>query len=81
MKSWEFDAVVYDGEIYCVECLPEEARIKEDEAWPIFADSEWDHYPICDNCGMEHKYVGLTDYGRFSRPIIRLNNNRKENKK
>ena len=52
MKSYDYEAVVLDGEIYCVECCPELYRTE-----PIFADSEWDHFPICMNCGTCHDYV------------------------
>lgn len=57
MKAWEYDAVVLDGEIYCVTCLSEkELR----NAAPIFADSEWTYYPTCSECGAVHEYVTLT---------------------
>jgi hypothetical protein len=59
MKSFDYDAVVTeDGEICCVECAP-----KGDHS-PIFADSEWDHYPVCEQCGAVHDYVSLTEEGR-----------------
>ena len=66
MKAWDFEAMVYDGEVYCCECLPDEARTKNnDECNPIFASSEWDYYPVCNKCEEQHKYVGLTDAGRI----------------
>lgn len=62
MKSYDYDAVAYDGAIYCTGCLPGEAPA--DEVMPIFADSETDSYPVCDVCGTEHDYMSLTAYGR-----------------
>lgn len=29
MKAWDFDAVVYDGAVYCVECVPRRAKAEE----------------------------------------------------
>ena len=57
MKAYDYKAVAYDGEIYCVECLPDGITVDDDEVSPIFADSEWDTYPVCDTCGAEHEYV------------------------
>jgi hypothetical protein len=57
MYSYDYDAVVYDGEVYCVECLPEGVDTDNPEVMPIFADSEWDHVPVCSVCGTEHDYV------------------------
>ena len=34
------------------------------ELQPIFADSEWDYYPICDVCGSSIGDVNLTSDGR-----------------
>jgi hypothetical protein len=62
MKSYEYDAVVHDCAIYCVQCVP--AGVKVEDCHPIFADSEWDHYPMCDHCHAEHDYVGLTTDGQ-----------------
>jgi hypothetical protein len=56
MKSYDYDAVVYDGDIYCTNCLP--AMILDDEnTMPIFADSEWGYIPVCCRCGCSHDYV------------------------
>ncbi|HOR77249.1 MAG TPA: hypothetical protein PLG04_00400 [Anaerolineaceae bacterium] len=57
MYSYDYDAVVYDGEVYCVECLPEGVDTDNPEVMPIFADSEWDYVPVCSICGAEHDYV------------------------
>ena len=62
MKSYDYDAVFYDGEVYCKECLPE--GINTDDYDPIFAGSEWDFYPSCTVCGAVHDYVSLTEEGR-----------------
>lgn len=57
MKSYDYEAVVFDGEIYCIECLPTNAS--KEECDPIFADSEWDNYPTCCECFHVHDYVSL----------------------
>lgn len=77
MKAYEYNACVFRGEVYCNECLPTNAQttIKNDifggsitfsrnsgEVHPIFADSEWDSYPVCSKCGKIHDYVVLLDY-------------------
>lgn len=61
MKAWDFDAVVYDGAVYCVECVPRKA--KAEETAPIFACHELDAYPTCSKCGGLHDYMGLTRDG------------------
>ena len=57
MKSYDYKAVTYDGEVYCIDCLPKEIDINDEEVMPIFADSEWDYVPVCCVCGYEHDYV------------------------
>jgi len=57
MKSWDYEAVVYDGDIYCVECLPKGVSVED--AYPIFADSEWEIAPVCCSCGYVHDYVNI----------------------
>ena len=64
MQAFDFEAVVYDGEIYCVNCLPDGVDVESDEVSPVFADSEWDYYPVCAECGAVHDYVNLTAEGR-----------------
>ena len=64
MNACDFDAVVYDGAVYCTGCLPEGVTEDSEEVHPAFADSEWDHYPVCDACGERHTYVNLTADGR-----------------
>lgn len=61
MKSYDFDAVTYDGAVYCCECVPVDAN--PEDIFPIFADEELDYYPVCDKCGHEHDYMSLTSYG------------------
>ena len=60
MKSYDYDAVVYDGSEYCVECLPEGVKVHDEDVSPIFADAEMDRPAICDNCGTEHTYMNIT---------------------
>lgn len=64
MKAWEFYAVVYDGEVYCVECLPQGIKTTHPDVSPIFAVDEWDIYPVCCVCGTKHDYVSLTANGQ-----------------
>lgn len=61
MKSFDYEAMAYDASVYCVECLPE--GVTREDAYPVFADSEWDYYPTCDACGTVHDYVSLTPDG------------------
>jgi len=60
MKAWDYDAVVWEGEVYCVGCLPDNVNVENEGVMPIFASSEWDSYPVCTVCHMEHDYVGCT---------------------
>lgn len=73
MKAFDYEAVTFDGAVYCVgTCFDTMAAgfrehqrptLKSDEVSPIFADSEWDSYPVCDICHAEHDYVSLTCEG------------------
>jgi hypothetical protein len=69
MHAYDFDAVVYDCDVYCLACLPDDLTADSRDEWdepivhPIFADSEHDSYPVCCNCGAEHDYVSLTPEG------------------
>jgi len=44
--------------------LPDGVNVDDEEVQPIFADSEEDYYPCCNECGEEHNYVGLTTEGQ-----------------
>jgi len=57
MLCYDYDAVIFDGEVYCVECLPED--VSDDDVQPIFADQEWEYAPECCECGMVHDYVSI----------------------
>ncbi len=59
MKSYSYYACVYNGEVYCNGCLPTSVAPYSSGAQPIFANSEWDYYPICCECGEVHDYVVL----------------------
>src|ERR671923_253380 len=61
MKSFDYEAVTYDGAVYCVDCLPDGVNVNDDEVSPIFADSEWDTAPVCDVCGTVHDYVTVLE--------------------
>jgi hypothetical protein len=60
MKAWDYEAVVYDGAVYCVDCLPEGVDAESDAVTPIFASDE---VPapgaVCDQCGACHDYMNL----------------------
>lgn len=60
MKSFDYNAVTYDGAVYCTECVPE--GVKDEEVDPIFADSEWEYEPTCDECGEIHDYMNIIPY-------------------
>lgn len=62
MNYHDFDAVVYDGEIFCIACLPDGVNADSDEVSPIFAGSEWGYIPVCCECGTEHDYVTVIEY-------------------
>ena len=65
MKS--YDVVGYadteNGAAYCVDCGDEETME------PIFAGSEWDSYPVCDNCGETIEDVNLTLEGQAQQDL------------
>ncbi len=64
-----------DGGVLCERCAEKAAEEIGDEAYneygelddsefyPIFADSEWDSYPVCDSCGEIIDDVKLTSEG------------------
>lgn len=64
MNAVEFNAVTYDGTVLCIGCLPEGIGDDSEGVEPIFCASEWDNYPVCDDCGKVHEYVSLTEHGR-----------------
>ena len=64
MKSYDFEAVIFESEIYCVSCLPDGLDSENEGVMPIFCDSEWDYYPVCNHCNKTHDYVSLTEEGK-----------------
>lgn len=60
MKSYDYNAVVFDGEIYCLSCLPE--NVNKDDYDPIFADSEWQSPPVCYECHEIHSYIQMLPF-------------------
>lgn len=58
MKSWEYRAVIYNGQALCVSCVPSDAQ-SEDIA-PIFASEELEEYPICAVCAEVHIYPKIS---------------------
>jgi hypothetical protein len=61
MRAYDFDAVSYNGAVYCINCLPQGVSIYNEDVAPIFASDEMDSYPHCDKCGYVHKYMELTN--------------------
>ena len=59
MYSYDYEAVLYYGEIFCNECCP--VSLLDKNVTPIYAYSEWKCYPICSNCDKEHIYVNLKE--------------------
>jgi hypothetical protein len=59
VKAYDFNAVVYEGEVYCVDCLPAGVDVEDAEVMPIFASEEWDAPAECGRCGFEHDYMKL----------------------
>lgn len=55
MHASDYEAVIYDGGIYCLNCVPRGVYI--DDCEPILAIEEWDEIPTCIYCGKEHDYV------------------------
>jgi len=64
MHAYDFEACVFDCDIYCNECLPDGVGTESEGVYPVFADSVWDYYPTCCECGTVHDYVSLTTEGR-----------------
>jgi hypothetical protein len=68
MNAFDYYAVVYDGDIYCTECLPDDVDTDDTDMHgnsvcnPIFAGSEWDYVPVCAVCGEVHDYVTIIKY-------------------
>lgn len=58
MKNYDYEAVIWNGDVYCVDCLPDE-DVDPEEIYPIFADQEWEYAPTCCICGHEHNYVSI----------------------
>ena len=59
MKTYDYRAVVYAGDVYCIGCLPPGVDVEDEDCSPIFADSEWDCVPTCVECSEDHDYVTL----------------------
>ena len=68
MMDCDYEAVVYDSEIYCIGCLPDGVDVNDidsdgyDICAPIFAGSGWDYAPVCCVCGAVHDYVTIIKY-------------------
>jgi hypothetical protein len=55
MRCCDFEFVVYDCSILCLDCAG--SRADSEDASPIFADSEWNYAPACEECGEVCEYV------------------------
>ena len=67
MKSYDYEAVVYDCEEYCIECLPVGVSVDSEDVAPIFADAALDFAPVCAKCGAVHDYMNLPPTPKFYR--------------
>jgi hypothetical protein len=54
-----FDAVAYDGAIYCLECLPPGIDSDSPDVRPVFAGDEFETPPACDVCHKRVDYVTI----------------------
>lgn len=61
MFVFDYDAVIWEGDIRCTECLPKDIDVEDESISPIFAGSEWDYYPVCAVCGCVHEYITLLE--------------------
>lgn len=59
MKAYDFDAVVYESEVYCLDCL--EVDLDDDDVSPIFASDEWDYMPCCCICQETFDYMNIIE--------------------
>jgi hypothetical protein len=59
VKAYDFEAIVYEGCVYCIDCLPAGVDLDDAEVQPIFASEEWDAPAVCDHCGAEHDYMTI----------------------
>ena len=63
MKSFDYDAYIFDGAVLCCACITGLTILGEEDPdlSPIFADSEWDYFPCCSICESEIDYVALIE--------------------
>jgi hypothetical protein len=60
--AWDFEAVTYQGAVYCVECVPIGADILGGDVVPIFSLDEWTKPgATCDKCLRLHDYMSLIE--------------------
>jgi hypothetical protein len=52
-------AVVFEGCVYCVGCLPLGVTVDDAEVSPIEPDEQWDAAAACERCGLEHDYMNV----------------------
>jgi len=64
MKSYDAIGYVHLSDTYCDGCGARLMPGPDDPEWyPIFADSEWDYIPACNECGWPIEDVSLTSEG------------------
>ncbi len=61
MTAFEFEAVVFDRDVYCVICLPPQVSLGDPEVIPIPADRIWEKAPTCCKCGRAHEDVLMAE--------------------
>ena len=64
MKSYEIVAWASpDGCVICTACADERGHSHDEDFTPVFADSEWDSYPVCGICEKVIEYVTVIEKG------------------
>jgi hypothetical protein len=59
MKSYDFECVIFDGEVYCSNCLPDDVDINDDDVTPVFASCEVSQPLVCCECHGVHDYMNI----------------------
>ncbi len=60
MNVLGFDAVEFQGKVYCIGCLPDPISLNDEDVLPIFANSVVKEFPNCEACGVQHDYMWTT---------------------
>ena len=62
MKCYEFECVIYNGDVVCCDCLHNMGIDEEsEEVMPIFADCETSGPVFCVECGEYFDYMNIIE--------------------